>query len=101
MNRYVVTVDFKLKPGALGHFRTLIDQNAIDSCKYEPGCHRFDVVVPLNETDAVFLYEIYNDRAAFQTHLKTAHYAIFDRDSNALVASKTVRVMELACEGRK
>ena len=99
MSGYVVTVDFRLKPGAMAAFRPLIDANAIASCREEPGCRRFDVLVPPDGGDHVFLYEIYDDRAAFDAHLKTAHFAAFDRDSASLVAEKTVKIYDLAREG--
>jgi quinol monooxygenase YgiN len=45
------------------------------------------------------LYEIYDDRAAFEAHLKTAHFASFNRASEPLVADKTVVEYALVCEG--
>lgn len=99
MSAFVITVDFTLKPGAMAAFRKLIDKNAQDSCADEPGCQRFDVLVPTEPGDRVFLYEIYDDRAAFDAHLKTPHFAAFNRDSEVLVIAKTVAQYNLACEG--
>ncbi len=99
MSGFVITVDFTLKPGAMAAFRKLIDRNARDSCADEPGCRRFDVLVPTEPSDRVFLYEIYDDRAAFDVHLKTPHFDVFNRESEALVISKTVAQYNLACEG--
>ena len=99
MSGFVITVDFRLKPGAMVAFRRLIDANAIASCHEEPGCRRFDVLTPEDEPDRVFLYEIYDDKPAFDAHLKTAHFAQFNRDSAELVLSKTVASYSLACEG--
>ena len=99
MSGYVVLVDFRLKPGTLAAFRDLIDANARQSAKAEPGCRRFDVIEPEGEADAVFLYEIYRDRAAFDAHTKSEHYARFDAASGGLVLSKSVRIGALVCEG--
>ena len=99
MSRHVITVDFRLKPGAMAEFRQLIDNNARDSSRDEPGCRRFDVLVPQGEADRVFLYEIYDDRAAFEAHLKTAHFDVFNRASAALVTSKDIGQFDLVCEG--
>ena len=99
MKGFVITVDFRLKPGAMADFRTLIDRNAINSCRNEPGCRRFDVLVPKGEDSRILLYEIYDNRAAFEEHLKTAHFLDFNRDSAALVASKAVAEFDLVCEG--
>jgi autoinducer 2-degrading protein len=96
---FVITVDFTLKPGAMADFRKLIDRNARDSCADEPGCRRFDVLAPTDQADKIFLYEIYDDRAAFDAHLKSPHFAAFNHESERLVISKTVAQYNLACEG--
>ena len=99
MSAFAITVDFTLKPGALAAFRKLIDKNAQDSCAHEPGCLRFDVLVPIETGDKVFLYEIYDDRTAFDAHLKSLHFDVFNRESEALVLTKNVVQYTLVCEG--
>ena len=99
MSGFVIMVDFRLKPGAKSAFRRLIDDNARDSCRDEPGCQRFDVLETEGDGNRIVLYEIYDDRAAFQAHLKTGHFARFNEASAALVADKTVTELSLVCEG--
>lgn len=99
MSGFVIMVDFRLKPGAGPAFRRLIDENARASAQTEPGCRRFDVMEPKGQADRIMLYEIYDDRTAFEAHLKTAHFASFNRDSEPLVAEKTVFEYALVCEG--
>lgn len=99
MTAYAITVDFRLKPGAMADFRTLIDRNAIDSCRDEPGCRRFDVLVPKGDDSRILLYEIYDSRAAFEQHLQTPHFHDFNRDSAGLLISKAVSEFDLAREG--
>ncbi len=99
MGGFVVIVDFRLKPGAVQEFHALVAANARASVRDEPGCRRFDVVVPEGVGDRVLLYEIYDDAAAFALHLKTPHFAAFDRACGALVAKKTVTQGSLAVEG--
>ena len=99
MSGFVIMVDFRLKAGAMRAFRQLIDANARASVKDEPGCRRFDVMVPKGASDHVMLYEIYDDQAAFAAHLKTQHFASFNTESAALVADKTVFEYTLVCEG--
>ena len=53
MSGYVVLVDFHLKPGALETFRELVDINARQSARMEPGCRRFDVIEPHGAADAI------------------------------------------------
>jgi (4S)-4-hydroxy-5-phosphonooxypentane-2,3-dione isomerase len=92
-------VDFRLKPGGQAEFRRLIDENARTSVREEPGCRQFDVLEPTREKDRVVLYEVYDDRAAFETHLKSAHFAAFDKASAPLVAEKIVTDCNLVCAG--
>jgi (4S)-4-hydroxy-5-phosphonooxypentane-2,3-dione isomerase len=99
MGAYVILVDFRLKPGAKNEFRRLIDANARESCRNEPGCRRFDVLELTADADRILLYEIYDDRAAFEDHLKTSHYDLFNRRSAEHVTGKQVTVCDLVCEG--
>lgn len=99
MNDFVIAVDFRLKPGAKAAFMRLVCENARASCSDEPGCRRFDVLAVPGEADRIVLYEIYDDRAAFDAHLKTRHFAQFNDASAALVAAKAVTEMTLVCEG--
>lgn len=99
MSAFVIIVDFTLKAGARSSFRALIDRNAKDSCQYEPGCRRFDVLEQAGEPDRIVLYEIYDDEAAFGEHVKTKHFAVFDRDSAQYVTDKKVTAFALVCEG--
>jgi len=101
MSGYVILVDFLLKPGSKAEFRRAIDANAQASCRSEPGCRQFDVVEPKDDPDRIVLYEIYDDRAAFDAHLKTPHLATFEAASNHLVTKKTVVAGDLVCAGSK
>jgi autoinducer 2-degrading protein len=99
MGAYVILVDFRLKPGAKKDFRRLIDANARESCRNEPGCHRFDVLELPHEADRILLYEIYDDHAAFEAHVASPHFDLFNRRSAEHVLHKQVTVCDLVCEG--
>lgn len=99
MNGYAITVDFTLTPGSRPAFRRLVDQNARASCSKEPGCRRFDVLEAATDENRILLYEIYDSRAAFEEHLRTSHFASFDRESAPLIQRKSVAEFSLVCEG--
>jgi quinol monooxygenase YgiN len=99
MNQFVIIVDFRLKPGARADFLRLINENARASCREEPGCQRFDVLATQTDADRIVLYEIYDDRAAFDAHLRTRHFASFNEASGALVVDKKVTEFAMVCEG--
>jgi len=96
---FVILVDFRIKPGQMTAFRRLIDENAQASVAREKGCNRFDVCADRKDPDHILLYEIYDDRAAFDLHLKTPHFAIFNEASAPFVADKTVKEYDLVCAG--
>ena len=99
MTPFVIVVEFRIHRGRMAAFRKLMDENARASCRDEPGCRRFDVLTSAKEPDHILLYEIYDDRAAFEAHVKAPHFAVFNRDSAPLVADKVVKEYALACEG--
>jgi autoinducer 2-degrading protein len=99
VSAYVIVVDFRINEGAKPEFRRLIDVNARDSCKHEPGCRRFDVLEFPDDADRILLYEIYDDRAAFDFHVKSPHFQLFNKASAPLVREKKVLACELVCEG--
>jgi quinol monooxygenase YgiN len=68
----------------------LMLDNAEKSRTLEPGCDRFDVCLPAGETDRVFLYEIYQDEAAFAAHLKADHYLRFAEATKAMIKDRRV-----------
>lgn len=88
---YAITVLFDLVDGAFAIFHDLVSDNARQSVASEAGCLRFDVLTPAApQGSQVFLYEIYEDRAAFDVHLASAHFKLFDRLSRDLVQAKTI-----------
>jgi (4S)-4-hydroxy-5-phosphonooxypentane-2,3-dione isomerase len=91
----VVLVEFRLKPGSSQAFGELIGANARASVADEPGCRRFDIATSPSDPDRVFLYEIYDDQAAFDHHLAAAHYLRFKEGCAALVESSTIHLLDL------
>lgn len=88
---YAVTVRFQINPETADAFLDLMRQNARASVRDEPGCHQFDVCTDADRPGEVFLYEIYDDRAAFEAHMTTAHFISFDAASAPFVLSKDVQ----------
>ena len=87
---YAVCVTFELKPGSAAAFMPLMLANAQSSLAVEEGCRQFDVATDPTRPDQVFLYEIYEDRAAFDAHLASDHFKEFDAAISDLIAHKTV-----------
>ena len=87
---YIVTVEFIAKPEHADEFRVSMIANARASRETEPGCRQFDVVANPEQPATIFLYEVYDDRAAFDAHLATPHYTTFNTVTAPWLDSKTV-----------
>ena len=68
MSKICLVVDFKVKPGTKAQFLDIIREHASRTLENEEGCLRFDVCEPIEGGNRVFLYEVYADDAAFETH---------------------------------
>ena len=84
---YVVTVTIQVKPDQMDVFLPKMVENARLSRETEAGCQQFDIC---RDGDTVFLYEVYDDRAAFDTHLETAHFKTFMAEADPLLTSKAL-----------
>lgn len=89
--RLALLVTFDVGPEDRAEFHRLVLENAAASLRDEPGCRQFDVLLPEGEAgDRVVLYEIYDDAAAFDAHLRSDHYARFAAATDPLVRGKSV-----------
>lgn len=88
---YAVTVLFRIKEPFRAEFAALMRANAQASLREEPGCRRFDVCSDPERPGEVFLYELYDDPAAFRAHLTTAHFRDFDARTAGMVEDKQVQ----------
>ncbi|MEL6548894.1 MAG: putative quinol monooxygenase [Pseudomonadota bacterium] len=91
---FAVVVTLKIAPGKMPDFLTSIRPNAAASLRDEPGCHRFDVCHDDARPNEVFLYELYDDAAAFDAHLATEHFKIFDAETAPMIVGKDIRTYE-------
>ncbi|MEM7059360.1 MAG: putative quinol monooxygenase [Pseudomonadota bacterium] len=86
---YLVAVTFQIVPDRAASFAARVAQQATDSLT-EEGCQRFDVWQAPDNPAKVFLYEIYDDRAAFEVHLATDHFKAFDAEVGPWIEEKAV-----------
>ena len=91
---YAVCVTFQLTQGSMDAFMPLMLANAKTSLSIEPGCHQFDVLSDSAQPEGVHLYELYTDRAAFDTHLASAHFKMFDAAVTPMIAGKTIHTWD-------
>jgi len=86
-----LVVEFRIAAVYVDAFDAEISANARASRDTEPGCRQFDVCRDPSDPTLFFLYELYDDEAAIQAHLRTPHYLGMDAATASWVQSKVVR----------
>ena len=90
---YVIIVNFEIDPEQIDAFLPLMRENADASVRDEPECRQSDVCHDPDHPGYVVLYEVYDDRAAFDAHLLTPHFKSFDAATAGIIRSKKVRAL--------
>jgi len=70
---YVILAPIQIKPEHREEFIKAMLLDARGSVENEPGCVRFDVIQDEQDLNRIYLYEVYEDRAAFEAHLTMPH----------------------------
>ena len=92
---HVVTVLFETTQEDAEQFGKAVMRQAQNSLTKEEGCQRFDVCQDPTAPNRYFLYEIYDDKAAFVLHLESDHYLDFDAKTRGWVTLKHPQVWAL------
>lgn len=86
-----LVVEFHIKPEFVTDFAAAIEDNAKASRETEPGCRQFDVCRDPADASLFLLYELYDDEAAIQAHLQSAHFLQMNSSTASWVDRKAVR----------
>ena len=90
MNKFVLLVEFQVKPESLDHFNRIIEVNARASVANESGCRQFDVCTESSRPHVVYLYEVYDDRSSFDVHLASTHFKSFAQATLAMIQQRVI-----------
>jgi len=91
---YIVAAQLVVEPEQHDRFKEHVLENARMARTTEKGCCQFDVCVDPQQPGRFFLYEVYDDRAAFETHQASAHLLAFREKAGGLLKSREVRFYE-------
>jgi quinol monooxygenase YgiN len=95
MPEFAVVVSLQVYPQSVAPFRALVVANAETSKSREPGCRQFDVSIAHGDPNFFLLYEVYDSRDGFRSHL-AEHFLSFDKLTGPMVQSKTVLELDLS-----
>ena len=88
---YVIVVPIQIKPEFKEQYISGLIENAQGAINNEPGCLRFDLIQDANDSNRVWLYEVYTDESAFQAHLKSPHFLKLQAASSDWKAQGTLQ----------
>ena len=89
---YVNAVDLDIVPAEREKFMAAIKENGAASVK-EPGCREFNIAVLASDPNHVFLYEVYDNEAALQSHRQTDHFKKYQATTANMVSARNARPM--------
>ena len=89
---FVNAVDLDIVPAEREKYMAAIKANAAASIK-EPGCRQFDINVLASDPNHVFLYEVYDNDAAYQAHRATDHFKAYAAATANAVSKRDPRHM--------
>ena len=89
-----VCVDFEIDLASLDAFLPIMKKNTSDSLANEIGCHQFDIAQDQQNPTKVFLYELYDDAVAFESHKKESHYLELNDAIRGMVNKKSICLLK-------
>jgi len=90
--QFVNAVDLDIVPAERDAFLAAIKENGAASVK-EPGCRTFNIHVSAKDPKQVFLYEVYDNAAALESHRQTAHFKKYAATTKDMVTKRDARPM--------
>jgi autoinducer 2-degrading protein len=87
---FVNVVDLEISPASMPKFLAALKDDGTATIK-EPGTQEFISSVGQKEKNHVFIFEVFNDSAAWDAHQKTATYAKFLGLTMMMIRSYTIR----------
>ena len=85
-------VYLEINPADMPKFMEAIKENGANSVK-EPGCRTFNIHVSAKDPNHVFLYEVYDNAAALDSHRQTPHFKKYAEITKNMVTKRDARPM--------
>jgi autoinducer 2-degrading protein len=90
--QFINAVDLDIVPTEMEKYLVAIKENGAASVQ-EPGCRQFDILLLASNPNHIFLYEVYDNEAAYQAHRATDHFKKYAATTANMVAQRNARPM--------
>jgi len=94
MGQIAIIAEFTTNPGSMEAFLERMRAHAAAS-REEPGCIRFDIVIPRKSENKVMLYELYADQDAFDAHAGTDRIKAHREATGPMLAERKLHICDL------
>jgi quinol monooxygenase YgiN len=88
---YINAVDIDVVPGQVDAYLAALKENGA-AAVHEPGCHEFNITVSPKDPNHVFIFEVYENTAAFEAHRATDHFKTYAATTKDMVAKRDARM---------
>ena len=88
MTAIALVVEIRLHPGQRDAFVARLLQHRENVRAHEPGCQRFDILLPEDSADDCVLYELYRDGAVLAAHDAAPYFRDYRADTAAMIAER-------------
>ena len=97
---YINAVDIDVMPGQVDAYLAALKENGA-AAVHEPGCHEFNITVSPKDPNHVFIFEVYDNAAAFEAHRATDHFKKYAATTKDMVAKRDARAFTSVAMNQK
>ena len=94
MSRIALVVEYEVKPEFRQEFETLIRGHAKATLDEDEGCVAFEVLIPQDDPNRIFLYECYADADAYAAHNASSRLAETRSKYAEMLANRRITVCD-------
>jgi autoinducer 2-degrading protein len=91
---YINSVDIDVASSQIDNYLAALKENGAASV-HEPGCRTFNIAVSQKDPNHVFVFEVYDNAAAFDAHLQTDHFKKYGATTKDMVAKRDPHPLSL------
>ena len=91
---YINSVDIDVASSQIDNYLAALKENGAASV-HEPGCRAFNIAVSQKDPNHVFVFEVYDNAAAFDAHLQTDHFKKYAATTKDMVAKRDPHPLSL------
>jgi (4S)-4-hydroxy-5-phosphonooxypentane-2,3-dione isomerase len=91
MSTIALLVELTLRAGQKDAYIARAGRHRAAVLDNEPGCRRFDIMVPDDGADTVMLYELYDNAAALEAHMQTPYMKAYLDETAPMIIERRRR----------